>query len=395
MPEKILFVDDEPKVTQSLRRQLFGKFEMLTADSGAHGLEVLDNNDDVAVVVSDFKMPGMNGVEFLKAVKTRHPMTVRMMLTGFADMDATMAAVNEGYIFRFLTKPCEVPVLINALEAGLEQYRLIQSERVLLRDTVRGSITMLSDIIALLKPEIHDRISRIRSKVKMLSRELGDPKPWETETAANLCLLGYISLPDPIINKLTKARALSQEEMEVYQQHLEVASLLVLNIPRMEGISKIIKYQEKLFDGTGIPHDKISFNNIPLGSRILKALLDYDALLLNKMRPLDAVKGMRMRKGWYDPSVLDALETIIEVEGDQKVRVVQVKQLEKGMILVSDLYAYVGGKPIKALGRGFEITSGTLEHLAKLAGRVSLSDTVQIIDPKPAKKAAVAKAKEA
>ena len=120
---KVLFVDDEPLVLDALRRMLHDKFHIYTADSGEKGLAAVEQNGPFAVVISDMRMPGMNGAEFLARIRKDAPDTVRMLLTGFTDLDAAIAAVNEGNIFRFLTKPCRKDELVGAINLGLAQYR--------------------------------------------------------------------------------------------------------------------------------------------------------------------------------------------------------------------------------------------------------------------------------
>ncbi len=123
MTGKVLFVDDEPLVLDALRRMLRDKFHTYTADSGEKGLAAIEENGPFAVVISDMRMPGMNGAEFLARIRKDAPDTVRMLLTGFTDLDAAIAAVNEGNIFRFLTKPCKKDELVGAINLGLTQYR--------------------------------------------------------------------------------------------------------------------------------------------------------------------------------------------------------------------------------------------------------------------------------
>jgi CheY-like chemotaxis protein len=127
--EKVLFVDDEPLVLDALRRMLHDKFLIRTAESGEKGLAVAKEDGPFAVVISDMRMPGMNGAEFLARMRTEAPDTVRMLLTGFTDLDAAIAAVNEGNIFRFLTKPCKKEELAGAINLGLAQHRAIVAEK--------------------------------------------------------------------------------------------------------------------------------------------------------------------------------------------------------------------------------------------------------------------------
>lgn len=123
MTGKVLFVDDEPLVLDALRRMLHDKFHIYTANSGEKGLAAVEQNGPFAVVISDMRMPGMNGAEFLARIRKDAPDTVRMLLTGFTDLDAAIAAVNEGNIFRFLTKPCRKNELVSAINLGLAQHR--------------------------------------------------------------------------------------------------------------------------------------------------------------------------------------------------------------------------------------------------------------------------------
>jgi DNA-binding NtrC family response regulator len=117
--------------------------ESTTATSGKAGLERLSSDGPFAVVVSDMRMPEMNGAAFLAQVRERAPDTVRVLLTGQADLDSAIAAVNEGQIFRFLTKPCAPEMLISSLRAAEEQHRLITAERVLLEQTLHGAVKAL------------------------------------------------------------------------------------------------------------------------------------------------------------------------------------------------------------------------------------------------------------
>ncbi|WP_457577163.1 response regulator, partial [Desulfomarina sp.] len=117
--ETILFVDDEVNVLQSMKRQLRKRFTVLTSESRADALALLKKQGPVAVIVSDMRMPGMDGIQLLSQVKALYPDTVRIMLTGNADQETAVEAVNTGQIFRFLTKPCSMSVLVSSLALAL------------------------------------------------------------------------------------------------------------------------------------------------------------------------------------------------------------------------------------------------------------------------------------
>ena len=133
MDNKILFVDDEAPILQGYRRILHREFPVSTANGGAQGLATIRVAGPFAVVVSDMRMPGMNGAEFLAKVQEKAPDTVRMLLTGYSDLDAAIDAVNQGNIFRYLTKPCPKDVLLKAIQSGVEKYRTTQANNELVK----------------------------------------------------------------------------------------------------------------------------------------------------------------------------------------------------------------------------------------------------------------------
>src|SRR5262249_7877425 len=126
-----------------------------------------------AVVISDMRMPGMNGAELLGRVRTIAPDSIRMVLTGETDISSAMKAVNDGAIFRFLMKPCSEPVLRGAIEAGLRQYELQNVERNLLENTLNGSIKVLAEVLSLVNPAAFGRSMRVRRYVRHVTTTLG------------------------------------------------------------------------------------------------------------------------------------------------------------------------------------------------------------------------------
>ncbi len=127
MSDKILFVDDEQHLLDAMRRQFRGKFQIVTALGGHEGLRILQTQGPFAVIVSDFKMPLMNGVEFLAKSRDVSPDSVRIMLTGYAEHQIAVDAVEKGHVFHFLTKPCDQETLTSALNAALDLYHLTGS----------------------------------------------------------------------------------------------------------------------------------------------------------------------------------------------------------------------------------------------------------------------------
>ena len=278
MPEKILFVDDEPNVLAAYERQLRKQFDVVTMEGGEAGIRAMMVGGPYAVVVSDFRMPKMNGIEFLSRVKEISPDTVRMILTGYADVQTAIEAVNEGNVFRFLTKPCPPDSLAKAIMAGMEQYRLVNAERELLEQTLKGAIQILTELLGLVNPEAFGRCSRIQKRVRSIALRMGLSDVWQYETAAMLSQIGGVIVPERILKRLYKGERLTEEESQLFEMHPMVGSDLIAKIPRMEQIAQMIGYQEKRFDGRGVPRDALHGEEIPLGGRILKVVLDFDIL---------------------------------------------------------------------------------------------------------------------
>ena len=200
--KKILFVDDEPNVLAGIQRQLRKQFEVETAPGPlAEGLAALKNGADYSVVVADMRMPVMNGVEFLTKVKVQAPEVVRMMLTGNADQTTAIEAINEGNIFRFLNKPCTTEKMIEALLAGVRQHELITAERELLEKTLKGSVRVLSEILAMTDPESSVHTETVRDHVRRMAAHLKLGNIWQLEVAVLLSCIGQVTIPPELLLK--------------------------------------------------------------------------------------------------------------------------------------------------------------------------------------------------
>ena len=150
--ETVLLVDDEERLLNGLRRQLRGEFEIVTAVGGERALEILESQSEIAVIISDMRMPGVTGVEVLEAFSKKSPTTTRIMLTGNAEQDCAVDAINKSHVFGFLNKPCSTDSLIQSIESGLAHHRLLVGEKKLMETTLAGSIKLLADVVSLMDP---------------------------------------------------------------------------------------------------------------------------------------------------------------------------------------------------------------------------------------------------
>jgi response regulator RpfG family c-di-GMP phosphodiesterase len=382
MNEAILCVDDDANVLAAHRRQLRGKFAVETALGPEEGLAAVASRGPFAVVLADMRMPGMDGVEFLRRVRELAPATVRMMLTGDTGQKTAAAAVNEGNIFRFLTKPCPADILAAALAAGVEQYRLVLAEKELLEQTLRGSVQVLTEVLELANPLAFGRASRARRLVRQLAEALGAADVWRLEIACMLSQVGCVAVPEAVLTRVYRGGDVGPRELELFEAHPGVAHGLIRKIPRLEEVAEIVAYQEKRFDGQGPPADGRAGADLPLGARVLKVALDFDNLQTRGHGGTEALEHLRYREGWYDPTVLDALGCVLGAETPRVVQSLSVCQLRCQMVLDEDL-CRTDGVPLVC--RGQEITEPLLQRLLSFAAGRSLREPVRVLVPRSAK----------
>lgn len=381
MEHKILIVDDDEKLLKSFERVLGQRFATLTAGDGEAGLRALAERGPVSLVISDYRMPGMNGVEFLARVREMSPDTVRIMLTGYADAETAITAVNEGNIFRLLAKPCPPKVLAKALTDGLRIYELQRAERELLEKTLRSCIHLLGDVLGILKPEVYGRVTRILPYVRGMSRELADPAPWETEAAAMLSMLGFISLPGGLVTRVLENQPLTESQQKRFQEHPALAAKLLSGIPRMAGVADIVLCQDKHCDGTGLPEDGRTGDDIPLGARILKVAVDFDAFISNRVSKAEALVFLQQRRGWYDMKVLGALDRMLGEEARYIYKDVGLLALEPGQVLSEDVRGWHGTKEVLLVSRGQELSETLIEFIYEHTKNYLIKEPLKIVIP--------------
>lgn len=326
---KILFVDDDPEILATLKRTFRRKYLVETALGPLRGLEIAAEHGPYAVVVADLRMPGLDGLEFFTQLKKLSPETVRIMLTGYADLRAAMDAVNTGHVFRFLAKPCAEEELAESLAAAAALFAQATAERDFLKGALRGIIKLLSDLLALQNPEAYARAMRVRRLVADMTRYLGASDAWRIELAVTLSQLGGLVLPQGLFAKLRRQGDLAGDEARLFARHPAIAGDLLANIPKLDEVAAIIRHQET-------PHAAAG-QDVPRGAKLLKAALDYDVLLTSGRSRDQALAALAGREGIYDPQALAALTALAgEREGLAR-REIPVSALTPGMILEEDV----------------------------------------------------------
>ena len=376
---RILFVDDEPDLLEGIERMLFRerkRWQMQFVQSGREGLTLIakDAKTPFDLVISDMRMPEMDGVQFLQKVQTTAPDTVRMMLTGNTDQETAIKAVNAGNVFRFMNKPVEHETLIAMIESGIEQYRLITAEKELLTGTLSGSVRLLIDLLSMSDAKIFGHVVWLRDSVRNVARTLKLSNSWEVTISAMLSRIGYVTLPTDLMTKAHEHRDLSKEEQGVVAKLPQIGSELLGKIPRLEGVARIVQYQDKNFDGSGFPEDKVAEQEIPAGSRIIKIFNDLAHLSSAEMSKYKLLKVMKERRGFYDPVLLEQIFPLFispyaasQVDSENA-EAVPVRKLRAGDKVVANIETQDGQVVVAAGNRLSPTFMRKIEIAASLKG---------------------------
>lgn len=377
----ILLVDDEENILSALNRALRKEgYRIITATSGIEGLSIVDR-ERLSLVVSDHRMPGMEGVEFLTEVKKKSPETIRMMLTGYADMQAVIASINSGQVYRFATKPWNDEEIKLILRDAIHQYELVQQNRELQELTQRQNLT-LKDLNVNLEQKVTERTKEVKSlfkeleqnffdfvrvfiglielkspylgghskRVAALSRKLAENmglSPDEIlniEVASLLQDIGTLGFPEKILKK--RESELDIVEKSLMQQHPLLGQSALNHIRKLEPIGIFIRHHHERYDGLGFP-DNLRGEKIPIGSRIIAIAESFDVMVnpwdncerYSMDRALNVLeKGMGNR---FDPNLvskfIDLLHDVRHESIEADSMVIDISDIKDGMVLASDI----------------------------------------------------------
>jgi response regulator RpfG family c-di-GMP phosphodiesterase len=361
----VLLVDDEVAILDGLRRQLRRKFTVHTATGGAEALELLESRR-VTAVVSDMRMPQMDGATFLSRVRALYPDVVRVLLTGQTDTQAAIQAVNQGQIYRFLTKPCLPDVLMDEITNAVELNRLVTAEKELLSSTLRRTVEALTTTLSLAQPAAFGRAERVARTVTELAAALQVEESWELEVAAMLAHLGSVTLPPNVLAKLDAGRPLTSEESDMVERVPITSHELVASIPRLEGVAEAIRCYPTRYDGKGALLGAPIGDDLPLAARILRVAIDFDAGRAQRPSVQATISVLKADPGAYDPHVIDALVQCHAATDSSAPHEMDVEELETGMVIFDDVFTMDG---VLLMSRGTVVTEPLIRRLENYAGQ--------------------------
>ncbi|MCS6275654.1 MAG: response regulator [Opitutus sp.] len=340
--------------------------------------------EEYAVILTDLKMPGMDGVQFLQAARALRPDTVRLMISGHADMGDALNSINQAGVFRLMLKPCAPEQVAAALNAGLEQYRLITAEKQLLEGTLNGAIQALTDILSLLDAEAFGQAQLRRSLAREVALALKQPT-WSFEIAAQLAEIGRATLPPSVNEKLKNHQPLSAAETKLVERVPEFSSRLLQRIPRLEAVTQAVLYQDKHFNGAGYPENKIAGAAIPLEARVLHAIKALLTIVRKGTSPTEAISLLKQGPERYEPAVVLALYASVKVfeaaakpvttNGLTAPSAVSLAKLEAGMTLRANVTTPNG---LILLTAGTRLTEAHLQRLQNFAEINGVTEPIAI-----------------
>lgn len=368
---RILCVDDEPRVLEGLERTLFDQFDVTTESNPVRALDVLSQGPPFACLLSDMRMPELDGATLLARARVLAPQTSRMLLTGQADLNSAVAAVNQGQILRFLWKPCQPADLIHALELGVEQYRLVTAEQELLERTVTGCVRLLSEVLSLVAPALFSRTQRIKALVTHMTKKLGLEDPWRFEVAALFSMIGCVGLPEPILERALAKRPLDASEQKAFDDHPLMAHRLLSEIPRFEEIAAMIRLQA---EG---PHPSPK-TDIERGGVMLRIAIQMERANAQGRNLADALAALERKLSADELPFAKALLDFRNAEGSTTVRALTVSQMTAEMILEEDVRTTNG---VVVVPKGRELSMILIERLFKFSRAGTLVEPIRVRVP--------------
>ena len=399
---QVLCVDDEQNILRAIKRALFSlDVDLTLVDSGEKALAVMKDKT-IHVVISDMKMPGMTGAELLEQVAAHYPDTFRVVLTGFADIDATIKAVNQGRIHRYLQKPWDNQELINTIEEGLERIKL-KDENTRLQKLTKLQNAKLKEVNNSLEQVVQKRTKQIKAALRRIEQRnaaleqvlfnvisinpdidgkfaievselatklanLLECSKEETNVIRYACLIGEFGLlglkPEhyrPAFNKL------SYQQQKNYLSQTKLAKTILAPAEHLREVSDILEYQFEYYNGAGLY--KLVATQIPIGARILAVARDYWRMVSGRitgqpMTPIEArVELKKHRNTRYDGNVLDILLNTKDIDKPSYIENrLSTEELKPGMVLSKNLY---NESHILLLPEGHVFTDATIAKLAQ------------------------------
>ena len=376
---RVLCVDDEPYVLEGLQSNLRRHFDVTTASSGREALRIMHKNDPFCVILSDMRMPEMDGATFLSLAKDASPDSSRVLLTGHADLSAAVKAVNEGGIFAYLSKPCPAGELLSAFESAHEHHQIVVAEREILEETLWGSVNVMAQVLGLVNEEAFGRTEQLRTIVIGLAEALYLPNVYEFEIAAMVSQIGCVMLPGELLHRIDTRQSLTPEERKMFMEHPKTAQNLLQRVPRLEDIAVMVGNQHRSFGKQPADRHILEDNRRLLGANLLRISIDTARLLSSGLNRDECLAAMELRPQAYDPRMLEALHQLPLDPPPMAVMSLPLEELTEEMTIDEDIKTLDG---LVVIRKGHDVTEMVRERLERFHKGVGIREPIRVKVPR-------------
>lgn len=375
----ILIVDSDGKALAATQRRLRKKFESHIALGARQGLRRMEEDGPYGVVIAEFSMPEIDGVAFLAKVRERWPETTRILLSrGRMEVPELLRAINEAKAYHLLSASCEDQVLESVIGKGLDSYKRIASSTRALNETCAVFAKSVHEIVSWLRSDVREMLSPILPVLRGVCARVGDPDPLMTETALLVSVIGLISLPTELLEKIQNGGALAEDELLVFAAHPVNAIELIHHLPQMTLVEELLRgYTNFLHLALlPVPEDLTEIQPVPMGSYLLAMIMGYRLATYVHTRQEDIIASLRTNTV-YPRAYLNALEAEL-VEMDQSEEGVPLDRLQPGMVLTREVTGVKEGKEVTLVPEGYELSRTTILFLRQTAKHGQVREPVYV-----------------
>jgi ActR/RegA family two-component response regulator len=358
MSNQILFVDDDVSLLNTMKRNLSMEFKVYTAEGGDAAAEVVQQHGDFSVVVCDMQMPKQNGIQTIAMLREKMPNAVFIMLTGNQDLTTAIQAVNDGRVFRFLNKPCQVAEISDAIQAAQQQHNLVIAEKELLSGTLTGAINLLTDVIEM-QQERHVDTARMAEALVDLATRMGLQTGWEEKVAARVFLVGIVMLDPEDSLKFASLDPTSAEHKALFARICKKSSSMLTRLPRLGFIVDLLKHVPKA--------ERFEFGSgrIETGALLLRIVF-YWNFLTNKGLCVEAATSVIQNiMPELSSRVIQCMQCLHDNHDAHMLTKLAIGKLRAGMIPYEDILLPAGGL---ALAKRRVLTEAMIENLLRMPG---------------------------
>ncbi|MCB1144309.1 MAG: response regulator [Leptospiraceae bacterium] len=373
----ILIVDDSEDnrlILEELIKSL--SYESCEVENGKKALELLQTDYSPTIILLDINMPEMDGIELLKIIKRDENLKrIPVLMVSAIDETSEVVKCLQYGADDFIHKPFEVEILKARLENSLAKLRAFAIEKELLEKTFVGSVKILSNILSLLSPKIFGKAAKIQRYAKLIAEEISYPSIWEIEIAGLFSLVGTIALPPDLMDKIINGKSLLSEESKLFNTHPQIGFKLLNNIPRLENVAEIIKYQlhPVLTDETIVHKDQV-----PVGSKILHAAMDLDSIASKVGNPMEFMNLLKTKSGTMESHIYNAVEKVAIQDFQKEIVSLKISQIKVGMVFAEEVFTVTNAKVI---GQWQEVTEAFLERLTLIHTKIGIKEPIHIYKP--------------